>query len=356
MRVLIPVPITETAFVESSAGAMLSSSTSETVYPNWVSFAKYKKGQRVLYVATVYECVRGHRKRVTTPDNDTRNWQVAALGTTLGGWNAATNYAVGDRVSYSVTHRNYQALTAGVDATRPDQNATKWVDIGPTNSWAMFDNANSTRTQAASPLTTSIKPGPVTAAAVLGIAGASTVRIQMVDPIEGSVYDTTVSVGDSQALANWWDYFFLPVITTTDFVLTNLPPYGQATITMTVTGVDKVGIGVWAVGNVVDFAPTNMNPQLGIVDYSVKDTDPYGNITVVERAFADKIEVDCYIDNHRLDYLKSMLNDLRATPVVWFDETSSYQSLIVYGFYKDFNIAISYPLQSLCSLSIEGLT
>jgi hypothetical protein len=28
----------------------------------------------------------------------------------------------------------------------------------------------------------------------------------------------------------------------------------------------------------------------------------------------------------------------------------------VYGFFKDFNIEVSYPTQSWCSLEIEGLT
>jgi hypothetical protein len=36
--------------------------------------------------------------------------------------------------------------------------------------------------------------------------------------------------------------------------------------------------------------------------------------------------------------------------------TEEYESTIVYGFYKNFDILIAYPEHSECSLEIEGLT
>jgi hypothetical protein len=39
---------------------------------------------------------------------------------------------------------------------------------------------------------------------------------------------------------------------------------------------------------------------------------------------------------------------------VWVG-SEEYASMIVYGFYKDFSIEISYPTVSICSLEIEGL-
>ena len=46
---------------------------------------------------------------------------------------------------------------------------------------------------------------------------------------------------------------------------------------------------------------------------------------------------------------------LRATPVLWIG-SESFESLTVYGFYKEFSIDIAYPTVSYCSLTIEGLT
>ena len=60
------------------------------------------------------------------------------------------------------------------------------------------------------------------------------------------------------------------------------------------------------------------------------------------------------IDKARLDAVESALSAYRATPLVWIGNDNLYTALIVYGFYRDFDINISYPAQSDCSLSIEG--
>ena len=59
-------------------------------------------------------------------------------------WNAATNYSVGDQVIRTETHMIYENIQAGVDATLPEVDAaletpTRWVRLGPTNKFAMFD-------------------------------------------------------------------------------------------------------------------------------------------------------------------------------------------------------------------------
>jgi len=46
---------------------------------------------------------------------------------------------------------------------------------------------------------------------------------------------------------------------------------------------------------------------------------------------------------------------LPGTPVLWIG-SESFESLTVYGFYKEFSIDLAYPTVSYCSLTIEGLT
>ena len=56
--------------------------------------------------------------------------------------------------------------------------------------------------------------------------------------------------------------------------------------------------------------------------------------------------------------MQSYLYTLRATPAVWIasDEIRFEETLIVYGFYKDFSTEISYPTFSKCNIEIESLT
>ena len=51
----------------------------------------------------------------------------------------------------------------------------------------------------------------------------------------------------------------------------------------------------------------------------------------------------------------ALLADYRATPLVWIGSENAYQSLIVFGYYKDFEIDIAFPTVSYCTLSIEGM-
>ena len=354
MKVLVPTLITETILVDTSAGALIDASPTEIAYPPWVAGAKYLVGQRYAYDGNTYECVSRHQRRTTTPDLDTRFWKLFVAGVDHAEWVSAAAYTTGNVVFYSVTHRVYQALTShsGVSTT-PDLDPTNWLDIGPTNPWAMFDQSTGSRTSATSPLTFTLQPGIVTAIAFLGLVGASSVLVEMYDGFD-LIYSHTEDVADTALIEDWYEYFFSEVVPTQDFVLDDMPPYANATIEVTVTGASTVGIGNCAVGNLVTIGPINYGAQVGIIDYSRKETDDFGTTAIVERTYARKIDANIMIENTRLDYVYQKLAALRATPAVWFDE-SDYQSLILFGFYRDWSVVIPYPENSLVSISLEGL-
>ena len=80
-----------------------------------------------------------------------------------------------------------------------------------------------------------------------------------------------------------------------------------------------------------------------------------GNYTILPRAFNKYANESFYVQNSLVDYLQSRLSKYRATPIVYVGNTA-FGATIIYGFYKDFNIAIAYPTQSLCTMNLEGLT
>jgi hypothetical protein len=52
-----------------------------------------------------------------------------------------------------------------------------------------------------------------------------------------------------------------------------------------------------------------------------------------------------------------MLTELRATPCMWVgDDSSDLEPLLVFGYYKDFSLTVSFPKRSIYSLEIEGMT
>ena len=275
---------------------------------------------------------------------------------TYSTYNSGTTYALGAKVVYG--NFTYESLVVSNVGNQPDISPTKWLEIGPSNKWAMFDTKVDTQTTRATPLTVTVTPATViTSLSLLNVDGV-TATINITDgPTGPNVYSKTIDLDDT-TITDWYMYFFEPYDFRTDIVLTDLPPYSGAVITVNmIKTAGTVAIGNMLLGNVISLGSTQYGASAGIRDYSVKETDEFGNTAFVVRAFSKRMQAQVFLDNSSLNYVVKTLTNLRAVPAVWIgSEDTQLQPLIVYGFYRDFNIDISYPDNSLCSIEIEGLT
>lgn len=272
-------------------------------------------------------------------------------------YNIETTYTVGQTVIYS--HEIYECLIENTGAL-PDDNdggtAPKWLNLGYTNRWKMFDEKVGSQTTRAEVITLSIVPGIIDSIAFLDLEAAS-IDITMTDPIEGLVYSETVDLVSKSTIVNGYSYFFEPIITTDSVVLLGIPPYANATISISInyaTGTAKVG--TIAFGMQRELGETQYNPTVSITDYSKKEVDTFGNFSVLQRSYSKRLECELFIDNSTIDELHRILAQYRATPLIWVGTDVNYSSMIVYGFYRSFSIAVPYPTKSTCTLEIEGLS
>lgn len=271
-------------------------------------------------------------------------------------WNAATAYSVGDRVLRTTTQRIYSRLIAGTTSTEPDNDSANWVDVGPSNTWAMFDSQISTQTIATNSLTFVLRPGYANSLCLFGLVG-NTVTVTVRDGLDGPVVYSTNKTLDGTVITDWYQYFFEPSVQLPSLVLTDLPPYGNAHITVTVSGVGNVKCGVALVGTFYELGDAQYGATSGITDYSRKDTDAFGVTTFVQRPYSDRLTFNLVFPRAQLTKVKQVLASVRATPCVWIGaDVGGLEVLNAFGFYRDFSIVVSYPLQALCSLEIEGLT
>lgn len=274
-------------------------------------------------------------------------------------------WAIGDTFALAATckylHRVYRSLQAGNIGNAPNVvNSLWWVDIGPTTQWAMFDNEVNTQTTGTGTLTVVVKPGYVNAVALLGLTGHSisvTIRNGLSGPI---VYGPHTQLLDGTVVSDYYEYFFEPRIGLSEVVLTNLPPYADAHITVSVIGLNPatspVACGVLTVGTTYLLGEAEYGATAGITDYSKKDTDEFGITTFVKRNFSKQVNVNLNLPNAKINKVQRVLADLRATPCVWIGvETPGYEPLTVFGWYRDFSINVAYPTTSFCSLEIEGM-
>jgi hypothetical protein len=152
-------------------------------------------------------------------------------------------------------------------------------------------------------------------------------------------YDTTISTGAK------------------DIVKTDLAAYANAGTHFTITinktaGTAKVGEII--LGNVTDIGALTPTPEVGILDYSIKEVDEWGNWSVTERPYAKWMSCSLELDTDQIDTIYNLLGSYRATPVVWIG-SSSYSCLILYGFFKDFSMIVGSRDKSKWELSIEGV-
>ncbi|MDZ7894226.1 MAG: hypothetical protein U5M50_04215 [Sphingobium sp.] len=246
-------------------------------------------------------------------------------------WSSLTTYAAGDRVLRTVSHRVFESAAAGNVGNDPLGASGQWIDIGPTNRWAMFDQALGTLTTRNGSISVSLAPvAPIDAIALLDVTGAS-IRVQ------APAYDVTKPLTDGATGATFADI-----------------PSTSETVLITITGTGAVSIGTLLIGTLRGLGITEASPSVGIIDFSKKDVDDFGDVTLVERAWAKRMSVKALIATDAVDVVMQRLAAVRGFPALWIGE-DAFESLTLYGFYKDASITLDQAVSTL-TLNVEGFS
>lgn len=279
----------------------------------------------------------------------------SAPETDYAAWDVATAYAVGERAMYS--HRNYEALVAhtGANPETDTSDPPKWLDLGANNRWRMFDDRVGSLTEQAGSIAVSLTPGEaINALALFSLLGRS-LSVTLTDSTEGVVYQCDLSLVDA-GVGDWYEWFFAPIGRQSDAVLTDLPAYVGASLSVTVeNNTETAACGHLVMGRQADIGVALYGTSVGITDYSRKETDQFGNALVVERAFSKRAEFDVAIETPRVSAVQRLLAAIRSRPVVWIG-AQGYESTVLFGYYRDFQISISGPTVSDATITVEGLT
>lgn len=250
-------------------------------------------------------------------------------------WQVGTTYPLGARVLRTTTHRIFESAIAGNVGRDPATDSANWIDAGPTNRWAMFDQSLGTATTRAANVTVTLTtPIAITALALMDVS-TGTVRVQ------APGYDRTKGVAGGEG----------NVVTFLDLTVGS-----GAAITVTVSaaaGVALAAVGTLLFGTLDALGVTESAPQISIIDFSKKTTDDFGNTTTVERAYGKRMAAKCLIATSALDNVTRRMASLRAIPTLWIAD-EGFDSLRIYGFYRDFSAVVS--AQTQFTLTIEGLT
>jgi hypothetical protein len=267
-------------------------------------------------------------------------------GNYRGEWAVGSSYSVNAIVSYLPGHRMYKSLQNTNIGYTPGGagNSTWWQDWGATERWVVFDEAVGVQAEAPTQITYEILPGEAIDSVALLNIEADSITVIMKDGLDGAVVKT------------WHEHTLIDGLFVSDVVETTFS--SAIADPHILISIDYAGgtakLGEIVVGLKESLGTTRYTPSVSITDYSIKEVDAFGNYTILERAYSKRLSCETFLPNTSLDAIYNVLAEHRALPAVWVG-SEDYASMIVYGFYKDFEITIPYPKFSLCTLEIEGL-
>jgi len=302
-------------------------------------------------------------------------------------WTAAGGYALGQRVIRRSTHRVWESLIERNVGHDPATTTGAWLDVGPTNRWAMFDQALGSVTTDEAPIVVTLRPGPAASGLAILDCNAATVRVQApgydrtVAPTGGSgaalfldlslaagasITVTLTPFGKAATRVVWddgfaWDDSVAWQDTVAGTATDEPPSWADAEGVSDLTnwqdsrgGDGTVFVGTMLLGILRPLGITEGSATSGITDYSRRETDEFGETMIVPRAWAKRMAGKALIRTDAVDQVVGRIAAVRAVPSLWLGD-AGIDSLIVYGFFKDFSVEVGETLSKL-TLSIESFS
>jgi hypothetical protein len=273
-------------------------------------------------------------------------------------YSAAATYASGDRVAAG--NVIYESLVDNNTGNNPPDSLSAWMSVGATNPWAMFDAYVMTQTEATTSISISVDSSRCDALAFFGLE-ATEISIAMYDTSgedDVLIYDEDVDLLMSTSVS-WMDYFFGPIFHRED-IYRRLPVGASSRLDVTISAAsgDTVRVGQCIVGRSRYIGSTVFGAGIGILDYSRKDTNENGYTYLAQGNSAKRATLTLELSTRAVDPVNRMLTGLRGTPIVYVGDDRDeqrFESMLVYGFYREFDIELQNAVTSECSIEIEGL-
>lgn len=275
-------------------------------------------------------------------------------------WDIGTAYNIGDQVRMDTTHKVYACLIAntGENPATGVASPPKWKATGPTNPWAMFDQIANTQTIANQIISVTIAPAQnISGLNLSGLKGKQ-VDISITSGAGGPVVFAKTIKLDGSKVKDAWSYWFAPFVQKTDVVVTKIPPYKNAQITVTVTGGGTVAIGAIDVGFVRTYGQMRFGQQASLVSYSYVDTDTATGITTfIKKPGAVKNQYSVRVPKSDAEMVWNQLKLLDAQLGVFIGtDDDELPMFAVRGFCKSANLVVPYPTEVLYDFELQSVT
>lgn len=263
----------------------------------------------------------------------------------------------GTHTATAHVHRTFESVQASNTGHPPAiDDGTWWIDVGPSNRWAMFDILRNTQTVAASPLVVTVSPGQRVDA--IGLVGVVADEVTIDVMVDGETVYTYTQNLLTRPTVGWYSYFFGEFRQIGEVARTDLPPYTNAQITVTLTRAHgDVRCGGVVIGRRIYIGDVAWSPESDALNFSIIDRDPFGGSILVRRRSVPKTTQTLRCTKAMVNRVIQAREDLNAVPALWLglnDPTDGYFSaLAILGVYKRWLITIDVPDYAQQQLELE---
>lgn len=278
-------------------------------------------------------------------------------------YNAATAYALNATCFDPATHDVFRSLIAANTGNNPTLEVqwdetnppVKWLLIGKTNKYKMFDDLNLSQTTCADNINITLATVGRNQAISLSSLDAKTVIITATSAALGVVYNQTFDLLSSSKVGSWWDYSFSESVYASTLNIFDLPNYANLSINIQIIntgGMAKCGTCIVSPIFDIGSAP-NYGLTIGLVDYTtiVKYFD--GRNSITRRTSAKEMDLSVRIAKAEGLATMDTLQTLLGLPVVCVG-ADSHAETTVYGIIRDVRYLIDYPTEQLLTLKMDG--
>ena len=275
-------------------------------------------------------------------------------------------YALGDVVLRQATPskgwmkgvpmlRRFESLIASNTAD-PTADATKWLDIGPANTVAMFTSRLAEATTSDGPLTLTVSPGAVvTACAFFGLVGESiTLTVRRAD---GAVRSTeTKALLGRPGVVDWFTFFHAPYEQTTQAIFLPLTVLPGDTMEVVIDG-PVTACARMVYGQLTDLG---WGPDYGAAwsmdNYTSSDPDEFGFVDPETGDYAPRNNISFRVDKGRGNATLNTLIALRGTPslLIASRDPDYLGALVNLGLVRDPSMVLDLPSAHLMSFEFKG--
>lgn len=241
-----------------------------------------------------------------------------------------------------------------------------WAKMGSTNKWAQFDPYTNTATTGievaggGTEISWSMRIDSAGTIAFFNLVARDLSLVVRAD--DGTVLWSKDVVITPNTSSSWFSYFYGGQAEQTPQDLFYILPrnlFGNI-LDVVISSPGTCTLGMFRFGYNTYIGTTLYEPKVGIVDYSKKTTNDYGDTTLSVGAYKKYCNIDVSLEQSDIDKVFSRLASFRGRGVVVVADNSDaeeqqLQSMLLYGFLNDWYVNHKSINHTVCTVEVTGL-